>query len=160
MRVTLGLLGVMGLLLSACSGSGSSGSGPGGSSSDPLAAERRACVDKINAYRDTLGLPHYALWAEAGACSDAEARADAKSGQAHGAFGNCGEHAQNECPGWPIESISAASGSCLDMMWAEGPGENFQEHGHFINMSSTKYTKVACGFSASSGSVWAVQNFK
>jgi hypothetical protein len=46
-------------------------------------------------------------------------------------------------------------------MWAEGPGADFQTHGHYINMSSTKYTKVACGFyETPTGSVWAVQDFQ
>lgn len=140
-------------------GTGGSGSGGTGTSNDPLAAKRQQCLDKINKLRDTLGLPHYKLWNK-GACADSQAKNDKQSGQAHGAFGKCGEHAQNECPGWPISKISSASGSCLDMMWAEGPGADFQAHGHYINMSSTQYTMVACGFSAASGSVWAVQDFK
>ena len=46
-------------------------------------------------------------------------------------------------------------------MWAEGPGADFQAHGHYINMSSTKYSKVACGFyKTPGGSVWAIQNFQ
>jgi hypothetical protein len=50
---------------------------------------------------------------------------------------------------------------CLALMWAEGPGEDFQKHGHYINMSSPNYTKVACGYhSTGDGGVWAVQNFK
>ena len=52
-------------------------------------------------------------------------------------------------------------GGCLDMMWAEGPGADFATHGHYINMSSTKYSKVACGFyTMASGKVWSVQDFK
>ena len=46
-------------------------------------------------------------------------------------------------------------------MWKEGPGTDFSKHGHYLNMSSTKYTKVACGFfTAPNGQVWAVQNFQ
>lgn len=156
------------LALAGCSGSssdasgtdGGGGSGGTGTAGDPLAAQRQQCLDKINQYRDTLGLPHYKLWSGKGTCADGQAKSDQASGTAHGAFGKCGESAQNECPGWPISKISSASGSCLDMMWAEGPGTDFQAHGHYINMSSTKYTMVACGFSGSSGSVWAVQDFK
>jgi hypothetical protein len=144
---------------------GSSGSGAGGSSgtgnpNDPLDAQRQQCVDKINQYRATLGLAPYKRWTAQEACSDNEAKSDSQTKQPHGAFGSCTERAQNECPGWSINKISSASGSCLDMMWAEGPGEDFQAHGHYINMSSTKYTMVACGFSAPSGTVWAVQNFR
>jgi hypothetical protein len=44
-------------------------------------------------------------------------------------------------------------------MWDEGPGEPFSEHGHYLNMSSTQFSKVACGFSTSGQGVWANQNF-
>ncbi|RYE87554.1 MAG: hypothetical protein EOO75_14315, partial [Myxococcales bacterium] len=38
---------------------------------------------------------------------------------------------------------------------------DFQKHGHYINMSSDTFTKVACGFhQTSQGSYWAVQNFR
>ena len=139
---------------------GTSGSGGIDPAKDPLYAQRKQCLDKINAYRDTLNLPHYTLWTGESACADNQAKSDSQSGKAHGAFGDCGESAQNECPGWNIDKISSASGSCLDMMWAEGPGTDFSKHGHYLNMSSTQYTKVACGFSAASGTVWAVQDFK
>jgi hypothetical protein len=50
---------------------------------------------------------------------------------------------------------------CLALMWAEGPGEPFSEHGHYINMSNPAYTQVACGFyQTGQGNYWAVQNFK
>jgi hypothetical protein len=45
-------------------------------------------------------------------------------------------------------------------MWNEGPG-SFSGHGHYINMSSSTYTQVACGFYVmSDGHVWANQNFR
>jgi hypothetical protein len=56
-------------------------------------------------------------------------------------------------------------------MWNEGPPpqgvqacENdstcFEMYGHFINMTSTQTTKVACGFyTTASGAVWSTQNF-
>lgn len=126
---------------------------------DPYRKQRDQCVEAINAYRATLSLPPYTRWKAGEACADDEARQDSQTGTAHGAFGQCGEHAQNECPGWP--SVEATVTGCLDMMWAEGPGEPFSAHGHYINMSSTQYTEVACGFyEMPSGSVWAVQNFR
>lgn len=144
------------LLASGCS----SGDGSTGASSDALAGPRAACVDGINAYRATLGLPPYAAWTEQNTCSDGEAAADSKSGKAHGAFGTCTEMAQNECPGWPGPPDTMI-GSCLKMMWAEGPGADFAKHGHYINMSSTKYTKVSCGFfQTADGKWWSVQNFR
>lgn len=135
-----------------------SGSGAGGSGGATGAAQ--LCVDTINEHRATLGLPPLARWVEAESCSDEEAESDGNTGEAHGAFGSCDENAQNECPGWggPPDSMIVP---CLQLMWDEGPGEDFSKHGHYINMSSTRYTKVACGFHTfPDGSVWAVQNFR
>jgi hypothetical protein len=125
---------------------------------DPFDASRQACVDQINEYRATLGLPPYQRWRSAESCADGEAASDSQTGTAHGAFPRCGESAQNECPGWP--SVQACVTGCLEMMWAEGPGEPFSAHGHYINMSSTSYTMVACGFAASGDGFWAVQDFR
>lgn len=148
-------LTALGLSVLGCS----SGDGSTGASSDPLAGARAACVDGINGYRATLGLAPYAAWTEQATCSDGEAASDSKTGKAHGAFGTCTEMAQNECPGWPGPPDTMI-GSCLKMMWAEGPGD-FSAHGHYLNMSSTKYTKVSCGFyQTADGKWWAVQNFR
>jgi hypothetical protein len=147
------------------SGAGGSGAasggagGAGGASSDPFATHRQACVDQINQYRASIGLPPYQRWTSAESCVDGEAKSDAESGEPHGSFGACGEFAQNECPGYG--SLDATVTTCLAQMWAEGPGEDFQQHGHYLNMSSTSYTMVACGFHVtSSGDVWAAQDFK
>ena len=52
-------------------------------------------------------------------------------------------------------------GNCLQAMWNEGPGSNFATHGHYINMTSHSYTKVACGFAVlANGTVWAAQDFQ
>ena len=138
----------------------SSSSGDSGSGDDPYAEARTACVDKINAYRATLSLPPYAGWSAESTCADGQAQSDSASGTAHGAFTKCGESAQNECPGWPGPPDSIVQ-NCLAQMWAEGPGSDFSAHGHYINMSSTSYTSVACGFyQTSGGSYWAVQDFR
>jgi hypothetical protein len=129
------------------SGGGGGGGGGGGAA--------QVCVDTINGYRKTLNLPAYARWTDAEACSDGEAKSDAATNKPHGAFPRCGEFAQNECPGWDGAPETMIKG-CLKMMWAEGPGG-----GHYENMRSTKYTKVACGFhTTSAGKVWSVQNFR
>jgi hypothetical protein len=139
-------------------GGGSTG-GSGGSTGDPYATARQQCVDKINEYRATLSLPPYQRWNAKESCADGEAKSDSETGKAHGAFPSCGEWAQNECPGYG--SVNSTVTTCLAQMWAEGPGADFQTHGHYINMSSTKYTKVACGFyETPTGSVWAVQDFQ
>ncbi len=121
---------------------------------------RHDCVAAINADRATLGLPPYAEWTAEETCTDGQAQADAASNTPHSAFGMCTESAQNECPGWPGPPDSMIT-QCLAMMWAEGPGSDFSTHGHYINMSSTSYTMVSCGFyTLSDGSVWATQDFK
>jgi hypothetical protein len=126
---------------------------------DPYEAARQICVDTINMYRATLGLPAYARWTDAESCSDDEAMSDLQSQTPHGAFGMCGEWAQNECPGWPGPPDQSLP-DCLAQMWAEGPGQDFNLHGHYINMSSEMYTQVACGFAEVNGEFWMVQNFQ
>jgi hypothetical protein len=121
---------------------------------------QQACVDEINRYRATLGLYPYSRWEEGEECADGQAQADSETGVPHSAFGTCGEWAQNECPGWPGPPEDLILG-CLQMMWAEGPGEPFSEHGHYINMSSEEYTEVTCGFyQTPDGSWWATQDFR
>ncbi len=119
------------------------------------------CVDEVNRLRATVNLPALERWREAEGCSDVQAQADSISRAAHGAFGQCQERAQNECPGWPGPPEKMI-GSCLNAMWAEGPDtKDGKEHGHYVNMTNTSYTKVACGFALTAqGQVWAVQNYK
>lgn len=139
------------------SGSDGQGTGPG----DTNAANRKLCVDTINQYRATLSLPAYTEWNDGESCADGEAESDSKSGKAHGAFGTCKESAQDECPGWPGNDIAGSIKGCLQQMWNEGPGSDFATHGHYINMSSSKYSQAACGFYVTTdGKLWAVQNFK
>jgi hypothetical protein len=148
------------LTLAACS-SDDGQAGEGGHNSDNNHDDAaRHCVEVINMYRASIGVAPLERWIEAETCSNDEAASDAMTGTAHGAFGECGESAQNECPGWPGPPESMLDG-CLELMWAEGPGTDFAKHGHYINMSNPNYTKVACGFyETSSGSWWSVQNFK
>lgn len=135
--------------------------GGGDSSGGPVSTTASSlCVDLINKHRASIMLPPYQRWEDAEVCSSEQAKSDADSEIPHGAFAQCGESAQNECPGWPGKPEEIISG-CLQMMWDEGPGEDFSQHGHFINMSSEEYTKVACGFfETDDGQVWAIQNFK
>jgi len=156
MRLVSGL--IVGLVVMGCSSSGNGNDPDSGGGGDGTAEQ--LCVDTINQYRATLGLPAYARWNPEESCADGQAESDSQSGTAHGAFGTCTENAQNECPGWPGPP-STMIPNCLAMMWAEGPGSDFSTHGHYINMSSTSYTKVACGFyTLPDGSVWAVQDFQ
>ncbi|MBN2343720.1 MAG: hypothetical protein JXX29_09280 [Deltaproteobacteria bacterium] len=128
-------------------------------SADTYAQAREDCMARINGFRATLDLPPLERWTDGESCADSEARSDAMTNTAHGAFGQCDEWAQNECPGW--DSVESVISGCLQMMWDEGPGEPYSEHGHYINMTSTSYTRVACGFyETGTGTVWAVQNFR
>ncbi|WP_155798598.1 CAP domain-containing protein, partial [Sorangium cellulosum] len=132
--------------------------GTGGS--DGATGAAQLCVDTINKHRATLGLPPLGRWTDAESCSDEECESDGNTNTPHGAFGACKERAQNECPGWPGPPQSMIA-SCLQLMWDEGPGEDFNKHGHYINMSNPEFTEVACGFHTfPDGSVWAVQNFR
>jgi hypothetical protein len=140
---------------------GAPGTGGAGAttSSDPFEQARIDCVDRINAFRATEGKPPYERWVDAEACTDEQAQLDSESNSAHGHFEMCGEWAQNTCPWWP--SLDSIITGCLQQMWDEGPGEPFSAHGHYINMSSTEYTRVACGFyQGPDGTIWANQNFK
>jgi hypothetical protein len=118
------------------------------------------CVDTINTFRASIGLPAFARWTANETCVDGQGLADSQSGTPHSAFGQCSEWAQNECQGWPGTPMSMI-GSCLQAMWNEGPGSNYSTHGHYINMTNRQYTKVACGFAAlPNGTVWATQDFQ
>ena len=137
------------------------------SGNDLYGDSRPSCVDRINGFRETVGLPPLERWTEQEMCVDAESFLDSESGRAHGAFGNCQEGAQNECPGW--NSVDQVIQGCIQSMWNEGPGPEgcaddpqcYMEHGHYINMTSTSITKVACGFyKTTGGKVWAIQNFR
>ena len=141
------------------SNGGSNASGGGGTGPDLFAEARDACVDRINAFRATENLPALARWTAAEACTDRQSGLDADTGSAHGNFGTCDEWAQNTCPGWP--DVDSVIEGCLQLMWDEGPGEPFSEHGHYINMSSTNYTRVACGFYVmDNGEIWSNHNFQ
>lgn len=154
------------LVLAACSSSSdsSSASGDGGTSTvatGTYAEATSTCVTAINNYRATLSLPAYTEWTDGETCASGEAQSDSQTGTAHGAFGTCKESAQDECPGWPGNDVDGSITGCLKQMWAEGPGTDFSTHGHYINMSNSSYTQVACGFYVTpAGELWAVQNFK
>ena len=131
---------------------------------------KQDCVARINQFRTQCAcLPPLQRWREAESCADQMAAHDAAANKAHAGFSGriCMPfgNGQNECPGYRSES--SVIGGCLQQMWSEGPppqstceGACFQMHGHFINMTNPRFTKVACGFhTTSSDSLWAVQNF-
>jgi hypothetical protein len=136
---------------SGASGSTNDGTSPGNVGPRDFA---QICVDEINRFRATKGLPALARWTEGESCADEQSAADGRTGRAHGAFGRCRESAQNECPGWNGSPETMIKG-CLQMMWDEGPGG-----GHHDTMASRRYTMVACGQAPGRRGTWSVQNFK
>ncbi len=152
---------------------GNGGSAPDVCASGPLAAPiqgcmpaplpttgdpHQDCVDRINQFRhDCQCLPPLARWTEAEGCTDQQSGDDQAQNAPHSHFPACGESAQNTCPNWPSADNIVAG--CLQSMWDEGPGEPFEAHGHYLNMASTSFGKVACGFATGPDGVWANQNF-
>jgi len=125
------------------------------------------CVARINQFRyQCQCLPPLARWTDGEACADMNASYDQMAMSAHAGFSAriCGSgSAQNECPGWlGWGSVSSTISGCLQQMWDEGPGDFYgpPPHGHYINMSSSGYSRVACGFYSSGGATTAVQNFQ
>jgi hypothetical protein len=128
------------------------------SGSGPFEAARQLCVQRTNEFRARVGVGPVSRRADAEACGDAQARSDGISRTAHGAFGQCRERAQNECPGWDGNPETVID-RCLAMMFAEGPGSG-PAHGHYENMTDRKYSGVSCGFAtAPNGELWVVQDF-
>ncbi len=134
----------------------------------PTGDYHQDCVDRINQFRaECQCLPPLARWTEAEACADQMAAYDAAADSAHAAFRaelcEPGGTAQNECPGWgSAESIVVDQQffeSCIGMMWHE-VDEPAGEQGHYEALSSTRYTRVACGlYDDGNGNVWALQNY-
>lgn len=137
------------------------GSGGAGGTNNDVEAARASCVAITNGYRQQVGVsPALERWSAQETCADSQAQSDSQTGTAHGAFGDCTERAQNECPGWGGD-LSKVVTDCLAMMFAEGPGEPYSEHGHYLNMTNTAYTKLACGiYKTAAGKWWLIQDFR
>ncbi|MEZ4473874.1 MAG: CAP domain-containing protein [bacterium] len=121
------------------------------------------CVNRINQLRaECQCLPPLRRWQAGEACADTHAEYDSTRSPHAGFQGRiCAESGfgQNECPGWG--STRDVIVGCLQQMWDEGPGEPFQAHGHYLNMTNGRFSQVACGFyTTPAGQVWAVQNFQ
>jgi hypothetical protein len=130
------------------------------SSGDPYAD----CVTRINQLRwECQCLPALQRWNEAEGCADQHSEYDSSTRIYHAGFSEdiCSPRgwAQNECPGYG--STDHVINGCLQAMWDEGPGEPYSAHGHYINMTNSSYSMVACGFyETADGSFWSVQNFQ
>jgi uncharacterized protein YkwD len=126
------------------------------------------CVARVNQFRACVCLPPLTRWTAGESCANQDAAYDPANG-AHAGFiaDLCSPEgfAQDECPAWPSET-QVVSG-CLQQMFDEGPpptanctGDCYETHGHFINMTNTSYTMVACGIATVNGQITAVQDFQ
>ena len=126
---------------------------------------RSQCLDIINEYRKTEDAKPLVLAEdEKQTCTDKQAASDLKDNSPHGHFGDCGEWAQNTGPNVSLSATIdtvAIANRYLKMMWDEkklvesgerdpAKDSDYSYIGHYLNMRSTKYTKVACGFATSS----------
>jgi hypothetical protein len=126
-------------------------------------------VARVNQFRACVCLGPLARNTAAEACANQQAQYDSETGTAHSGFsdGICSPNgtAQNECPGW--RTVEQTISRCIQSMFGEGPpptatctGSCYQTYGHYINMTNTRYTSVACGFyTTAAGEVWQVQNY-
>jgi hypothetical protein len=168
----------------ANAGSGAAGSGSG-ISPDDIAMLRQVCVDEINMYRAMLPSlkPLKRATAAQETCSDSGAQMDGDSGEAHGSAraGLCtkvGLGSEDTCPGWGVggfsgnATITDALKQCLKQMWAEGEppvsramcvqdlSGCFEKYGHYLNMSDSGVSSVACSFyKMKNGEYWMNQDF-
>jgi uncharacterized protein YkwD len=127
------------------------------------AAEKKMCLDTVNACRATLGLKPVAWSKSLEAFADEGARYDAGLNTAHSHFSKFSPRAvpadaENAIPDWPLKSYKSVGNIVKEgtkMMWAEGPGG-----GHYENIKGDQ-TQVGCGiFVTAAGGVWIVQDFK
>ena len=68
-----------------------------------------------------------------------------------------------EAPNWPRSTYQAVlapeTAPRRIALVAEGPGSG-PTHGHYVNMTDTRYRGVSCGLSATAnGELWVVQDF-
>jgi cysteine-rich secretory family protein len=136
---------------------------PSATDTAAYAAEKRLCLDTLNAYRATLGLAPVVRSASLEAFADQGARYDSERDKAHAHFGAFSKgavpsDAENAIPGWPLKSYKTVAkivGEGAKMMWAEGPGG-----GHYENIKGS-HTAVGCGiYVTPDGGVWILHDFK
>jgi uncharacterized protein YkwD len=127
------------------------------------AAEKKLCLDTINALRATLGLKSVAWSASLEAFADQGARYDAERNAAHGHFSAFSKQAvpsdaENAIPGWSLKNSKTVAKVVADgakMMWDEGPGG-----GHYENIKGS-HAAVGCGiYVTAAGAVWVIHDFK
>ncbi len=140
------------------------GGGDGGSSGGTIgtgnyAAAKKLCLDEVNRHRATLGRSALVWDTELEALADRSAAYDLSHGT---------HHALNGIEGWNIrENYGWAMGKTVENfikesiqnMWDEGPGDDFQKHGHFLNMRDAD-SKMGCGVAVSDRGMGMTHLFK
>jgi hypothetical protein len=126
-------------------------------------AEKKLCLDTVNAYRASLGLKALAWSKSIEAFADQGTRWDSDRNEAHNHFGAFVKpafpaFAENALPGWPLKNyktVAAVVAKGTEAMWGEGPGG-----GHYENIKGD-HTVMGCGiFINAAGNVWLIQDFK
>src|SRR5439155_25707051 len=126
-----------------------------------------ACVDETNRYRAMAGKPALAESAQLEAYAATGAMYDFTNGphshfQATGGGGIA--FAENECPvqgGWSLPAggdMVALVKQCVAAFYAEGPGTDYQTHGHYINMMGP-YASLGCGIYQMGSGVTILQDY-
>ena len=137
---------------------------------------RDECLKLANVYRASEEVAPLTLADdEKQLCAITQAAADMADNKAHGHFKDCGEWAQNSGPNFTASWLKTAtdvSDYYLEMMWNEkklvesgaadlNSDADYGKIGHYKNMRSASYTKVACGIalSADGKTGWFNVNF-
>jgi uncharacterized protein YkwD len=127
------------------------------------AAEKKVCLDTLNALRATLGLKPVTWSKSLEAFADQGARYDSERNAAHEHFKAFSTRAvpsdaENAIPGWPLKNYKTVGAVVVQgakMMWDEGPGG-----GHYENIKGA-HTEVGCGIYVNpAGGVWVIHDFK
>lgn len=162
-------------LLVACGGSVSSGDdGPGSGSGsgsnlggNTFSAEKAFCVSETNRYRAMVSKPALTESAVLESYADVGAMVDFSSmPHDHFTMTNGGgiAMAENECPvqgNWMLgsgQTMMDLVGQCVAAFYAEGPGTDYNTHGHYINMMGP-YTMLGCGIYQMGTGVTIVQDY-
>jgi uncharacterized protein YkwD len=156
-------------LVALCSCADDAGDNVDGSGSDLVA---QFCVSETNRYRAMVPVAAVTESAALDTYAAAGARADTESGTPHGHFqatsGSGIASAENECPaslGWMTspnptdEQLQAKVAACIEAFWSEGPGADYNTHGHYINMTNAAYHTVGCGVYVDGTQLTITQDF-
>ena len=156
--------------LVACGGSESGttdgapggGDGPAGSMS-----AKQFCVSETNRYRAMNSKPALSESAQLEAYADTGAMHDFTTSP-HDHFSTTSgggiAYAENECPqqgNWLYaegQDLNMVVGACIAAFYSEGPGTDYNTHGHYINMMGA-YGSLGCGIYYSGGKITIVQDY-